>query len=171
LDYEFERAVRSSDAPEVLEILSTPRTRPVEMSDAEALLWPKIMAERHGSSAARAVLANQVVDLVGRRQFGDFWGFLALHVLNEDDVAYRFMLKLSKGGSDIVSPQDMATVLFQPEMSGLRRQPRFMDLAANLGLTSYWLRSGRWPDFCSEPDLGYSCPVQARAAERAEGRR
>jgi hypothetical protein len=140
------------------------------MLDPEALLWPKIMAGRRGSSGDRLVLAHQIADLLERRQFNDFWGFLALHMLNEDDAAYALMLKMSKGGTGTVIPEDIATVLFQPEMASLRSQPRFMDLAANLGLTAYWLRSGRWPDFCSDPDLGYSCPLQARVAERAKGR-
>jgi len=171
LDLEFERAVRDGDGPAVIKKLSSAQTRPVEMPDAEALLWPKIMAARHASSEARGALAKQVVDLVQRRQFVDFWGYLALHVLNEDDLAYSFMLKLSKSRNGISMPKDIAAVLFQPEMANLREQPRFMDIAANLGLTSYWLRSGKWPDFCSDPHLSYSCALQARAAEKAAFRR
>jgi DNA-binding winged helix-turn-helix (wHTH) protein/TolB-like protein len=171
LDFGFERALRSGDAPTVARLLSSPQTRPVDMLDAEALLWPKIMAERRGSSEMRAALGEQIVDLVERGRFNDFWGVLALRMLNEDDAAYALMLKLSEEGHDLVSPQDAATMLFQPEMSNLRTQPRFMKLAANLGLTAYWLRSGKWPDFCSDPGLSYSCPLQARAADRAEGRR
>jgi DNA-binding winged helix-turn-helix (wHTH) protein/TolB-like protein len=168
LDFEFERAIRRGDVAVVSARLSSPRTRPVDMSDAEALLWPRIMAERHGSYAARGALANRIVDLVERGQFNVFWGVLALHLLREDDIAYAFMLKRSKGGNDIFSLDDIATVLFQPEMSSVRAQPRFMVLAANLGLTAYWSRSGRWPDFCSEPGLGYSCRSQARAVETSE---
>ncbi len=167
LDADFEFAIRRGDAPEVLRRLSNPQTRPVSMSDAEALLWPKIMAERHGSSGARLVLAKQIATLVERRQFNVFWGLLALHALDEDEESYDLMSKLSRTESDVAAPEDIATVLFQPEMANLRRQPRFMQLAANVGLTTYWLRSGQWPDFCSDPDLGYSCLVQARAAERA----
>jgi hypothetical protein len=171
LDLEFEQALRSGDAPKVARLLSSPQTRPVDMLDAEALLWPKIMAERRGSSEMRAALGEQIVDLVERGRFNDFWGVLALRMLNEDDAAYALMLKLSEGGRDSVSQQDVATMLFQPEMSNLRAQPRFMTLAANLGLTAYWLRSGKWPDFCSDPSLAYSCPLLARATGPAEGKR
>jgi len=170
LDLAFERAVRTGDGPTVVRLLASPQTRPVDMLDAEAALWPKIMAERRGSTGTRAVLAEQIVELIERRKFSAFWGVLALHILNEDDAAYALMLKLSEGGSDVVSPEDIAIMLFQPEMSNVRTQPRFMKLAANLGLTAYWLHSGKWPDFCSEPDLNYSCPLQARAADRADGR-
>jgi len=47
--------------------------------------------------------------------------------------------------------------LFGPEMKPLRADPRFMPLAKRLGLLRYWASSGRWPDFCAEPDLPYDC--------------
>jgi tetratricopeptide (TPR) repeat protein len=43
----------------------------------------------------------------------------------------------------------------------LRRDPRFMALAAKLGLVAYWRASGKWPDFCSEPGLPYDCRQEA----------
>jgi DNA-binding winged helix-turn-helix (wHTH) protein/TolB-like protein/tetratricopeptide (TPR) repeat protein len=53
------------------------------------------------------------------------------------------------------------TVFFYPEMKAFRRDPRFMPLAARLGLTGYWRRSGHWPDFCAEPGLPYDCKAEA----------
>ncbi len=165
LDMEFERAVRSGDAGAVAARLSSPQTRPADMSDAEAMLWPKIMTESRGRSAGRIVLAKRIVTLVERGQFNFFWGVLALHLLDQDDAAYAFLLDQSKSANDVISPEDVATILFQPEMSGVRARPRFMNLAANMGLTTYWRRSGRWPDFCAQPDLGYNCVEQAAHAQ------
>jgi TolB-like protein len=51
--------------------------------------------------------------------------------------------------------------LFSPEMVSLRRDPRFMRLAARLGLVAYWRATGRWPDFCVEPGLPYDCKTEA----------
>jgi hypothetical protein len=45
----------------------------------------------------------------------------------------------------------------------LRRDPRFLQLAARIGLVDYWRNSGKWPDFCSDPKLPYNCQAQARA--------
>jgi len=49
------------------------------------------------------------------------------------------------------------SVLFFTLTAPLRRDPRFMQLAARLGLVDYWRTSGHWPDFCSEPGLPYDC--------------
>ncbi len=52
-------------------------------------------------------------------------------------------------------------ILYYPEMQAVRRDPRFWPLAARMGLTDYWIRSGRWPDFCSEPGVPYDCKAEA----------
>jgi hypothetical protein len=54
-------------------------------------------------------------------------------------------------------------LFYYPETKALRRDPRFWPLVARLGLTDYWRKSGHWPDFCSEPDLGYDCRKAAAA--------
>ncbi len=53
-------------------------------------------------------------------------------------------------------------VLFRSHMRPLWRDPRFMAFAARLGLINYWARSGRWPDFCADPDLRYDCRAEAQ---------
>jgi len=52
-------------------------------------------------------------------------------------------------------------VLFYFDMAPQRRDPRFMKLAARIGLVDYWTTSGHWPDFCSEPGLPYDCRKEA----------
>lgn len=61
-------------------------------------------------------------------------------------------------------------LLYYPEMAGVRRDPRFWPLVARFGLTDYWLKSGHWPDFCTEPGLPYDCKTAARAANAARPR-
>jgi hypothetical protein len=51
--------------------------------------------------------------------------------------------------------------LFAPPTEALRRDPRFMKLAARLKLVQFWKSSGKWPDFCAEPDLPYNCRAKA----------
>jgi DNA-binding winged helix-turn-helix (wHTH) protein/tetratricopeptide (TPR) repeat protein len=57
-------------------------------------------------------------------------------------------------------------ILFRPHMHLLWRDPRFLAFAARLGLTDYWARSGRWPDFCADPDLRYDCRAEAQRLSR-----
>ena len=60
--------------------------------------------------------------------------------------------------------EDLAIVgdlYFRPGLKAARNDPRFMKLAQRAGLLTYWIESGQWPDFCSEPDLPYDCKAEA----------
>jgi DNA-binding winged helix-turn-helix (wHTH) protein/tetratricopeptide (TPR) repeat protein len=54
-------------------------------------------------------------------------------------------------------------VLFRPALHNFRRDPRMMRVAARLGLLDYWRSSGKWPDFCFDPDMPYDCKREAAA--------
>jgi hypothetical protein len=56
--------------------------------------------------------------------------------------------------------------LFQPGGERLRRDPRFIALAARLGLVDYWRATGKWPDFCAGPRLPYDCKAEAAKSAR-----
>lgn len=55
------------------------------------------------------------------------------------------------------------SLLFWPAAAGLRTEPAFFDKMARLGLVSWWVARGQWPDFCAQTDLKYDC------AERSKG--
>ena len=57
-------------------------------------------------------------------------------------------------------------LLFAPWNANFRRDPRFIGLARRLGLVAYWQASGKWPNFCSEPDTPYSCEAEAAGSKR-----
>lgn len=59
------------------------------------------------------------------------------------------------------SLRGLGEVLFRPTFRKFRQDPRFMIIAARDGLVQYWRTSGRWPDFCFEPDLPYDCKKEA----------
>ena len=54
-----------------------------------------------------------------------------------------------------------AGVMFRPQFRDFWRDPQSMRAAAHLGMLSYWQKTGKWPDFCSEPDLPYDCKKEA----------
>jgi len=61
-------------------------------------------------------------------------------------------------------------LLFVKTTRAMRRDPRFMQLAARIGLVEYWRTSGHWPDFCSDADLPYDCRAEAdRIAAHDDG--
>lgn len=54
-----------------------------------------------------------------------------------------------------------ADTFFRPAMREVWRDPRSIAGAAHLRLLGYWEKSGRWPDFCSDPTLPYNCKNEA----------
>jgi len=68
-------------------------------------------------------------------------------------------------------PDDLAIiseVFFRPEFKEERRDPRFLKIAQRAGLLDYWRSSGKWPDFCFEPEFPYDCKAEAaKLGERA----
>ena len=62
-------------------------------------------------------------------------------------------------------------VIFGATNAGIRRDPRFPELCAKLGLCDYWLDSGRWPDCADELADVYDFRARAAAsASRANSR-
>jgi Flp pilus assembly protein TadD len=51
--------------------------------------------------------------------------------------------------------------LFRPAFAPVRADPRFMQVAARLGLVRYWRQTGYWPDFCGSERLRYDCKTEA----------
>jgi hypothetical protein len=51
--------------------------------------------------------------------------------------------------------------LFREEFAPLRRDRRFLNVVTHWGLLDYWRQSGKWPDFCSDPQLTYDCRAEA----------
>jgi tetratricopeptide (TPR) repeat protein len=52
-------------------------------------------------------------------------------------------------------------VMFRPPFRKIWRDPRSIAGAAHMGLLKYWVKSGNWPDFCSDPTLPYDCRKEA----------
>ncbi|MEO5577944.1 MAG: TIR domain-containing protein [Sphingomicrobium sp.] len=85
-------------------------------------------------------------------------GFLiqALAEFGRDSEVYLLIDQLS-GETAAYSTE----TLFRPALRRFRQDPRFMSVAKTLGLLQYWKTTGKWPDFCSETDLPYSCEKEA----------
>lgn len=81
------------------------------------------------------------------------WVAQALGAFGRTDEAIHFLLAVPDGDKS----GDGAEMLFRPHMREIRRDPRFMQIAHNFGVTDYWIKSGVLPDFCYEPDLPYDC--------------
>ncbi len=108
----------------------------------------------HSAMAAGNIDVNEGLQMIAR--LGDLDGAFTLAgtLLRPND--FRQGLAITR------------MILFRSPADGMRRDPRFMPLAAKVGLVDYWEKAGKWPDFCAEPGLPYDCRVAAKAA--AHGR-
>jgi hypothetical protein len=68
---------------------------------------------------------------------------------------------------DVNVREQFTDVLFRPNTRKLRQDPRFMLIAKRFGLLDYWVKTGKWPDFCFEPDLPYDCKAEAAKLAKA----
>ncbi len=84
------------------------------------------------------------------------WAIQALGEFDRVDEAFSW---ITRTPTDTVAVH--AYLLFRPALAGLRRDPRFMQVAERIGLIDYWRSSGKWPDFCNDPQLLYDCKAEA----------
>ena len=80
----------------------------------------------------------------------------ALGGFGRTEEAIQFLLAYPLGSNS----GDSAEMLFRPHMRQVRRDPRFILIAHNFGITDYWIKTGILPDFCFEPDLPYDCRAE-----------
>ena len=71
------------------------------------------------------------------------------------------IFELLRGRPSRQLAEELGEALFRPYMRELWNDPRSMLIAKQLKLTDYWRQSGKWPDFCFEPDLPYDCKAEA----------
>ena len=79
-----------------------------------------------------------------------------LAILGDKDTAFAQAKAYLKRDSYADS-----SFLFWPNLAEFRRDPRFMPLAAQIGLVDYWRSSGNWPDFCNDKNSPYDCRAAA----------
>ena len=80
-----------------------------------------------------------------------------LAAFGREDQIYELLMQLPQRKFEA----NLAGTLFRPTLKSFRQQPRFLIVAQRFGLLAYWRSSGKWPDFCSDPDLPYDCKAEA----------
>ena len=84
-----------------------------------------------------------------------------LGTFNRDQEVIPLVFNEPKGESG-----EIARSMFRPTLRELRYDPRFIQIAQRLGLIEYWRTSGKWPDFCFDPDLPYDCKAEGAKISR-----
>ena len=127
-----------------------------DLTDADMVPNRKFIAARLDATPAKiddaiaALNARWATSQSGRNRV-----LLALANFGRVDQAYQLM------DDRKFQPFIESSVLFRPDFAEVRADPRFMQIAARLGLVRYWRDSGYWPDFCTSEQLRYDCKAEA----------
>ena len=148
---DFSLQYRYGDAGAALALLPK-----IDNSDAEMALSRKMIEARIDPTAAKineAIAALEARSSSNPKVVNDV--ILSLGNFGRTDEVYR-LLERPASQTFIRS-----NILFRPDFAAVRADPRFMSVAARLGLVRYWKRTGFWPDFCTSERLRYDCKVEA----------
>lgn len=137
----------------ILKQRGAPDARPVPSDVA----WQAFLEARIDPSPAKIETALSAFRDRARRNPGQPAYIQALGTFERVDEAYA-ALRSQEALENFSGGQES---LFRPFMRSFRADPRFMNVAYRLGLLSYWKKSGRWPDFCRDPQLPYECSKEA----------
>jgi tetratricopeptide (TPR) repeat protein len=146
------------DPAEARRLLADPESRP-KISPTELEFIRRLIETRAGAAPASGlasfIRAHQGRDLANVNVIE------GLAVADRADEALDFAAR----NADRLE-EDTDALFRTPWTMRLVARPRFMPVAARLGLAQAWLASGKWPDFCSEPGLPYDCKAEAAKALR-----
>jgi DNA-binding winged helix-turn-helix (wHTH) protein/TolB-like protein len=153
LDYE----ARFGTPDTALAILIDPDQQPQKVRDMTLELYRRLAETRKSGqpTARRAFIAWLKREVVSGQAPVDF---AVPHLAEFGDVDGAFRLAFA-------APADIINIdpefLWEPEALPLRRDPRFIALAAKFHVADIWTSTGLWPDFCSTPNWPYNCKAEA----------
>ena len=149
-----------------MELLADP-TQGNHFQPVRAALWAALIETRADPSPARKVEAERAFD-AAIQAIPDInpWTLETLSFLHRVDEAYAYADRMPAQPPWVTSRDALFNNVTRP----LRDDPRFMTLAARLGLVTIWRTTNQWPDFCKEPGLGYDCRQEADRALSANPR-
>ena len=163
-NHQYDRALALLDDPAVHKVMgSPPMGSPSAIDVWRATVRALASADpARMRAAARAVAAAADAGTIGHNK-----AYQLLAPLGDVDGAFREANQtftpnnLSRAAGLLFGNTGGVGPLFGPGTAAMRRDARFMPLAAQLGLVDYWRSTGHWPDFCAEPGLPYDCKTEA----------
>jgi hypothetical protein len=141
---------------DVLTQLNAPAARPRDLDQVSVDAWRgALKAVASKDTKVRVDAIKKVTDATAAGSISAGQALMLLTMLGDLDGAFA--------QAELYAPADPSEppYLFLPTTAAMRSDPRFMQLAAQLGLLAYWRATGHWPDFCANPGLPYNCQTEA----------
>jgi DNA-binding winged helix-turn-helix (wHTH) protein/TolB-like protein len=162
-DARFWTGVIAGATNDVLTQLNDPAARPRDMDQVSVDAWRgALMAIASKDAKVRADAIKKVTDATAAGSISAGQALTLLAMLGDLDGAFA--------QAALYAPADPSEppYLFLPTTAAMRSDPRFIQLAAQLGLVAYWRATGHWPDFCADPGLPYNCQAEATRISAAK---
>jgi tetratricopeptide (TPR) repeat protein len=152
-DARFRLHSRYGDAKDALKMIRSPDFhQPYPVQDMEKYLVARI--DPTPVKVESAIAAVRSADLAQGRKVAQLEQLLA--DFGRNDELYSILMSLPSDRLRFVSQS-----FYRPNFRRFRQNPRFMQLERRAGMISFWRKTGKWPDFCFEPDLPYDCKKEA----------
>jgi len=144
-------------------MLDATQNIPASLEDGTTARRTYLDALKRGTPAAKAAAAKAIHSAMAAGDIPVNEGLQMTAKLGDLDGAFTLAGTLLRPNDPRQGLTITRKFLFRSSAAGMRRDPRFMPLAAKVGLVDYWEKSGKWPDFCAEPGLPYDCRAAAKA--------
>jgi len=152
-DARFRLHSRYGDAKDALRLVQSPDFRQsYPTQDMEKYLLARINPTP--ANVESAIAAVRSAQLAEGRKLAQLEQLLA--DFGRDDELYSLLMSLLPDRLRFVSQ-----VLYRPNFKQFRQNPRFMQIENRAGMIGFWRKTGKWPDFCFDPDLPYDCKKEA----------
>jgi TolB-like protein len=149
-------------------MLDATQNIPASLEDGSTARRAWLGALKPGTPAANAAAAKAIHSAMAAGDIPVNEGLQMIAKLGDLDGAFTLAGTLLRPNDPRQGLTITRKFLFRSSAAAMRRDPRFMPLAAKVGLVATWEKTGKWPDFCAEPGLPYDCREAAKAA--AHGR-
>jgi TolB-like protein len=145
-------------------MLDATQNIPASLEDGTATRRVYLDALKRGTPGAKAAATKAIHSAMAAGDIPVNEGLQMIAKLGDLDGAFTLAGTLLRPNDPRQGLTITRRFLFRSSAAGMRRDPRFMPLAAKIGLVATWEKTGKWPDFCAEPDLPYDCRAAAKAA-------
>ena len=115
------------------------------------------VAER-GDPSTDPSLASELIEAADEGLIAHFYVAQLLAVAGLLDAALDLAMQRIAEGDTLVRESG---ILLRPAFILARQDPGIMELFRKTGQLEYWVQTGFWPDFCSDPALPYRCEATA----------